>query len=365
MYASVNALISVWVLAGASSRTRPPPVTPPTPAPALAPSLPSLGKLDNAALLAMAVSLYNGLDYDRVVPVAQELLRRTGVDVPDQLEAYRLLGSAEAIVGDPSDAEKPFRLLLRLKPDYAMPDRTPPKIQGVFRKVQLEERALADDERRLRRSRLLETMTLTGELPKEVFGGYPLRLSFRLKDPTGVAENVEFVYRRQGGAAFSALALQRDETGAWRGTVPGGALTSAKGFTLEYYVQANDASGPLTTIGSQAKPQAVIITSGETVREHPPPVPRWAFYTGLGATGVLGVGAAVSGLELQHAQNQYAQLITMAQQQVVSGDAFASQQRTGQRYATLTNVALVGTAVAAVVTAILIPFVNWDGVNIP
>ena len=76
---------------------------------------------DPAALLAEARSLYEQLEYDQVIPLAEGVLAHPGTAVEQRLDAYLLQGSSLAIVGNPIDAEKPFRFLLRGRPEFDMP----------------------------------------------------------------------------------------------------------------------------------------------------------------------------------------------------------------------------------------------------
>lgn len=89
--------------------------------------------------LALARNLYDSLEYQLVVPLTKDILSHPALR-PDQLvKAYELQGSSLVVIGDPIEAEKPFRLLLRLRPDFDLAASAPPKIVAVFRKVQVEE----------------------------------------------------------------------------------------------------------------------------------------------------------------------------------------------------------------------------------
>ena len=189
-----------------------------------------------AELLARARALYDALEYDRVIPFAEALLARAEADIEQRLDAYLLQGSCLAIIGDPVEAEKPFRFLLRGRPGFDLPPETAPKILAVFRKVQVEERAIVEQLRELERARLVKELELSGGVPEEAVGGRPLPFEFRLRDPRGVVAAVQLQYRRRGEPSFSSLALRRDESGAWRGALPGEWTASSTGFALEYFL---------------------------------------------------------------------------------------------------------------------------------
>jgi hypothetical protein len=341
---------------------RPPPAQPaPTPAePATAPapspaSTGTPGNEDSAALLEKAKSLYGQLEYDKVILLTEVLLSRDDLPLEAKLEAHRLNGSAKAIVQDPVDAEKPFRLLLRLRPDYDLPRDTPPKILAAFRKVQTEERALAQQAETFNREKKIRDLKFLDEPPRQAKGGRPLPFSLRLRDPGSAVDAVTVPYRRSGHGAYSSLALARDEEGKWVGQIPAEYTADEKGFTLEYYVESSDAKGPLLSQGNAATPLKAEVSAGTLVSGRPPPVHRGVFWALLGLTlggaGASGA-AAVSTLMLQ---NQWRAL-----DGVQEGGTVVALQNRGYAAATSTNVALVVTGVLAVVTAVLIPFTDFD-----
>jgi hypothetical protein len=312
---------------------------------------------DARTVLAKLQSLYGALEYDQVIPLADAFLARTDLLIDQRLEAYRLQGSARAIVEDPVYAEKPFRLLLRARPDYELPGDTPPKILGVFRKVQTEEKALAAQLREVERARIVGNLKLVGEPPSEVKGGRPLPFSFRLRDQTGAVETIRVPYRRSGSKAFSSVALSRAEDGTWAGLVPAEFTADERGFTLEYYVETSDAQGPLLSLGDAALPRSVHVLPGLVEVRSVKPIPRWAFWTGVTATGVVGAAALGLRLWLFSAQAQYTAL---ASNSPVDGRKLVAMQRRGDAVATSLNVSLVALGVVAVATGVMAPLTQFQ-----
>ena len=102
------------------------------PAPPSAKALPARSA---AEAVAEAQRLYDALEYDKVAPLAGQALADPAITLDQKLAAYQLQGSALAIIGDPVDAERPFLLLFTVRPDFTLPDDTPPKIKSVFAKV--------------------------------------------------------------------------------------------------------------------------------------------------------------------------------------------------------------------------------------
>lgn len=345
------------------------PAKPPPPAPRpnkpapqkTAPEAPAASKHEassTAELVERMRTLYAALEYDAVIPLAETALTRQDMALADRLEVYQLLGSAKAIVVDPLEAESPFRLLLRARSDFNLPSDTPPKILAVFRKVQSEELALAAQLREVERERIVSGLKLMGELPGKARGGHALPLSFRLRDATGAVEQVRVPYRREGGAVFSTLALERSSEGDWRGQVPAEFTSDEKGFRMEYYVESADRGGPLLVLGTERAPLTLEITPGTIATSRPPPVPRWVFFTSAGLAVASGATAGGLGLALNGAQSALQKQLSSGE--VIDGASYARQRAQGEQLATATNGALIALGVTAAATAVLAALTNFD-----
>lgn len=258
-----------------------------------APQRPKLDPtIPTAELLKRAWALYEALECEAVIPVAEEVLAREDVTIDMRLDAYLLQGSSLAIAGDPIEAEKPFRFLLRGRPDYDMPAETPPKILSVFRKVQVEEKAIITQMRELERARIVRELELESDTPAESSGGVPLVFDYRLRDPGRAVQSVSVHYRRAADEPFSSLALQIDDSGAWRGEIPGEWTANDSGFALEYYVLTQDAKGAdLLRAGDPTRPLTIQMAPGTVADARPIYKSPWLWT----AIGVALVGAGVGG----------------------------------------------------------------------
>ncbi len=336
----------------------PPPSESPAPAkPVPAKPGPAVAITSVAEAMARLETLYSTLEYDQVIPLADALLAREDLTSQQRLEAYRLQGSARAIVEDPVDAERPFRLLLRARPDYELPSETPPKILAIFRKVQSEEQALASQLRVVERSRLISNLKLTGEPANDCRGGRPIRFAYRLRDTAGVVSTVRVEYRRAGQPAFSSLPLERTEEGEWRGLVPGELTASEVPYTLEYLVETADATGPLLVSGNRAAPLTIAVAAGEVPRVTFKPVARGVFWPMAALTLGLGVATGISGFLLHSEQMAYAR--TARSMMILESEALAAQARRGDGLAVMTNGLLVATGVSLVATLVLLPLTRF------
>lgn len=325
-------------------------------------SRPATSDESSESVLKRARALYDGLEYDKVGPLAEAVLAREDVPIDQRLDAYLLQGSSMAIVGDPIEAEKPFRLLLRARPDFDMPASTPPKILAVFRKVQAEENTIREEARKALRDKIVQDMAILGEDPEEHEGGLPLRFSYRVRDPNAAATGARVLYKKQKDTAFSSLALERDEEGAWRGAIPGEWTANEDGFQLVYYVETFDDGGVLKSRGGEGAPLTMAISPGTADRAPPPPLPLWSFLVvGGGAVVTAAAGGVFTGLTLV-AQSDYDQFLEGS----VTGSAVdgAEVKRRAQVGETLmwTQFGLYGAAGAiALAAAVMTPFINWTG----
>jgi hypothetical protein len=318
------------------------------------------------ALLKLAQEQYDNLEYDLVIAPATEVISRPDVSLETKLDAYLLLGSALSIVGDPIDAEKPFRLLLRGRPDYDLPSDTPPKILAVFRKVQVEEKAIAEQLFNLRRNRIIKNLKLTGDHPIESQGGYPLVFIYTLIDPNRDVDAIEVKYRKLGEKNFSALALKVNAAGEWIGAIPGDYTSSENGFVLEYSIETLDANGPLLVIGNAPKFRTVKINPGTTERAAPPPLPLWGILSASGVATLMTSVMAASGATLLYFNYQLNQL---AEQANNGGIINGADYQAVRENATLSQIAFWSTmgvsAFGWTIAAVMIPFTNWTGEEDP
>ncbi|MBI5511368.1 MAG: hypothetical protein HY903_21615 [Deltaproteobacteria bacterium] len=252
-------------------------------------SSPKVAALSTAALLSQATQLYGALEYADVIPLVEAALAQDDVTIDQRLDAYLLHGSALAIVGDAIEAEKPFRFLLRGRPDYEMPAETPPKILAVFRKVQVEERTIVDQMRELARQRAIREIELKAEVPKKVTGGWPLVFEYHLKDPRGAVAAIDLHYRKSASEPFSSLALKVDANGAWTGALPGEWTANEHGFTMQYYVTTKDPQQTdLVRLGDQTLPFAIEVEAGSVADTR-------AFYTSWWFWSAAGLAVIASG----------------------------------------------------------------------
>lgn len=248
---------------------------------------------DTADLLAQAERLYRQLDYERVLPVARQILKSADATLDHKLAAYRLQASCLAIIGDPVEAERPFRLLLRARPDFDMPADTPPKILTIFRKVQVEERALAEQMRSFERQQLIDSIRFEGAPTGSMDGGVPISFAVKIRDPRGGVRAANLHYRRATEERYSTLPMKTCPSG-WCADIPASWTESERGFLMQYYLStAGERDQPLASFGGPDAPQGIQIQPGKIEPEVAFYESAW-FWSIIAGVAVAGGGAAAA-----------------------------------------------------------------------
>jgi hypothetical protein len=315
------------------------------------------------AVLDEARSLYAALEYDRVLPLANEVLTRDDVTIDQRADAYVLQGSALAIVGDNIEAEKSFRLVLQMRPDFDLPADTSPRILSILRKVQAEVKEMRAQARRQQLSKIVDGLALKSEHPTAHEGGLPLAFAYRFTDPTGAVDSVRVQYRKAGGGAFASLPLERDDQGTWSGKVPGDYTANEGGLVVEFYVDTRSSENDkLLQAGDEASPLRIDVAPGSADRAPPPPLEPWTVWTGVGVTAAIGVAAAATGVSTLMLELESEALYAAGTLDDPADGAFLqSQERTGEALALTTNILLGAAGATALATLVAVPFTNWSG----
>lgn len=228
---------------------------------------------------------YEALECETVLREADALLEQEPV-LEVRLRVYLLRGSCLAILGDTVTAETPFRLLVRGDPDFELDADVSPKIRNIFGRVKAEETSIARQLAEMALARLAESISLESDLPAEPVGGEPLAFALRLRDPHAAIARASIHYRKDASGAFSALALERDESGVWTGEIAPDWTANKDGLEVTYYLTtANRELLPLMTLGSETDPLRLEIAPGDVARGEPFYRTYW-FWSLVGAAAI-------------------------------------------------------------------------------
>ncbi|MEM6730761.1 MAG: hypothetical protein AAF658_04355 [Myxococcota bacterium] len=244
-------------------------------------------------MLTQARKLAEELEYPRVVALTESVIEDSRATPKDKLDAYLLLGSAQAFIGNPLEAESAFRFLLRGRPDFEFPEGTSPKITWVFRKVQHEEREILKQTEEMRRARVASAMKLGLAAPERAKGGEPVRFELKIRDPFGAVQVASLHYRKSEEPLFSRLPLKLDDAGLWVASIPAEWTANERGETLEYFIGTEDAQQTiLRSLGSEADPLRIALEAGQPPSKEPI-YSTWWFWT-ASAVAVVGLSVATA-----------------------------------------------------------------------
>ncbi len=311
-----------------------------------------------AELLQKVRALNDELEFEELVPVAQELVGRSDAALELKQEGFLLLAAAYVILGDPVAAELPFTQLLRVAPTFELPPSVEPKVALVFKKVQAEERELARQLEQVRRRARIDGIEIRGEPPGAPVGGQPLVFRYELVDPLADVRAFRVAYHRPGEEAFSSLALAKGPDGAWSGALPADVTVNASGLELSYYLETSDPLGPLRRVGAPEAPLTLQISPGRLEAPWHGPLPRWPFFAG----GALTVAAAaVSGtlyFGYRSAQDDYRAYV--GSPGLISLDLVDQKRVDGIVAAQRLTAALITAGVVAAITVVLGVLADWS-----
>jgi hypothetical protein len=252
------------------------------------------------------------LDYKAVVAQAKRALGMP--QTHDRLvEIYRLLGTANGVLGHNDEAVDAFTKLLAVDPDHRLPRGLSPKITRPFQ----EAGGYWIDRP--------GGLTVTPDMPREAQPGKPIVIAVKLQDPLHMAENVRLSWRREGDVEFQhidaavggGISLTIPTGGGPTVTIPADQVQSRKAdYNVELYLTALSASGgelrssgdaihPLSVIVRVPRDLALVPTGGETGttvtvekqrKPRGPLIKQWWFWTAVGGGAVaigLGVGLGI------------------------------------------------------------------------
>jgi hypothetical protein len=241
------------------------------------------------------------LDYRHLITDATRAL-----EMPQSHEhlvtLYRMLGTANGVLGHSEAAVDAFTKLLAIAPDFHLPRGTSPKISTPFKEAG---GYWIDRPGGLR---------ITPTLPHEIDGGKALPMPVKIDDPLNMTSTVRVSYRVQGEVEWKKLEAPMGPDVTL--TLPPDQLPArASDYVLELYFTAlsstggelrlaGDATHPLTVavrapqgvaVVSPGNPNLVTTTTS-TPKEKKPLIKQWWLWTAVGAAVVvIAVGGGVGG----------------------------------------------------------------------
>ncbi|MBI5497689.1 MAG: hypothetical protein HY904_21960 [Deltaproteobacteria bacterium] len=263
-------------------------------------------------MLQQAQQACESFDLDRCVELGLALLGAPELQSEQQAAVYTHLAGSYAVMGDPTESERYYRLLLRLKPDFDLPAETPPKILVVFRNVQAEEQRIRDAMKEAEKKRLREGIALEVKAPKRTVGGQPLVIAALVSSKQGGVESVALRFRKDPAEQFATLPMVKAGKARYEATFPAVQTAGEQVRKWEYFVTVHgEGSETLKAEGSPEAPLAVELSAGAV--PSPPlwrqprlwvavAVPAVSALTAAGVLTAAGLGGSVAAVWLYSIQ---------------------------------------------------------------
>jgi len=211
------------------------------------------------------------------------------------VQLYRMLGTANGVLGKSNDAIDAFTKLLAIDPDHKLPRGTSPKITAPFR----EAGGYWVD-----RPKGLQVLPT---LPTELAVGKSLAVPVKLEDPLAMTANVRLSWRLQGDVEYKNMEAPVSPNVSF--TIPAEQIPAKPAdYNLELYVTAlsstgselrlnGDSAHPLSVLVRVPKTEVVVHDNGSSTvvvakQQQPkkPLIKQWWLWTAVGAGVVVAVG---------------------------------------------------------------------------
>ncbi len=261
------------------------------PAPQAAPE--AIGSPAAEQLLQEAEKYYEALEYEAALQNLVKVLQTEGVAPLQRARAMLYIGVCFTALGRAEDAVQAFMELLKIKPDFRIPDQVSPSIKAMFKEA-------------LTRLKLPEQppegsgeaggeggagdaapVSVEARAPVEVVAGKPIEVRVQLTDPKRFARQVLVRWRMVGGGEYSTI-KRKHEGGdvALKIQIPGATLAQKKG-KLAYFVEVQGDGGlTLAHAGKMDDPLKVSLKPAPGSRS------TWGWWV-LGVSGALVVAGGV------------------------------------------------------------------------
>jgi hypothetical protein len=221
--------------------------------------------------VAAAQQACEAFDLDNCISLCNGLLTRAELTSQQQATVYAHLAASYAVLGDPTESERYYRLLLRLQPEFDLTGDTPPKILVVFRNVQTDEKRLRQAMLDAAKKRLREGIEVEVSAPGNATGGRPLDITANVKSAQGGVSAVALKFRKEAAEDFATQPMTRVADQTYAVKFPPDQTATDAPRKWEYYVVVEGEGGePLHTKGSAQQPYEVAVAAGSV-----PGVPLW------------------------------------------------------------------------------------------
>jgi hypothetical protein len=234
------------------------------------------GPASDRGTLDHAFELYKQAEFVRSVSLLDDLYRQSK-DAAVRAQAKLYLGMNYLALGNTADAERSFKDLLELDPDYVLSDLISPKVARVFDEV---------------KQRFKVIPRLAHEPPKALDATKPVTIAVRA-ERMRPGYTLKLFFRVPPAQQFSSADLVPVGPSDYEASLPVALLARDRGYTLDYYAEARAGGELLASLRNAAQPYSAPVTV-PIVQKESKPVYKQPWFWPVLVGGLAVVGGAVT-----------------------------------------------------------------------
>ena len=255
------------------------------------------GSQQAEALLQQAEKFYEQLEYETALQSLIRVHQAKGVSLMQRARSFLYMGVCFTAIGKAEDAVQSFMALLKIKPDFRLPNGVSPSIRAMFKEALSRLKLPAQGAppqaggQQGGAAPAKVPVQLEATAPRKVRAGRPIEVTIKLKDPSKLVSVLQIRWRRRKGPDFSTIKVKvKPGQAEVKARIPGALVGRKKGRVL-YFVEAMARGGmTLAYHGSMDDPLMVRLKKGKAKSSN---VKWWIIGVGAGLAVVGGVVAAV------------------------------------------------------------------------
>ena len=249
------------------------------------------------ALLQQGEKFYELLEWDAALRSLKRVHSTKGVTPMQRARSFLYMGVCFTAVNKAEDAVQSFMALLKLKPDFRLPEGVSPSIQARFKEARLRLKLPAKapppaaPDTGGQPSPGVRPVEVEARAPRKVVAGRAIEVTVRLNDPRKLVTHLAIRWRKVKGGDYSTVKVKvKPGRKVVKARIPGATLAGKKGRVV-YFVEAL-ARGGMTVAhdGTMDEPLVVRLKAAPRTSSN---AKWWIIGIGTGLVVVGGVVAAV------------------------------------------------------------------------
>lgn len=262
-------------------------------------------------LLSQAEKYYEDLEYEKSLQLLIKVQQIPGITPIQQARCFLYMGVAFTALGRAENAVQAFVEVLKLRPDFRLPEGVSPSIRAMFsqamKRLGIAEGQAPGGAAQPGQPQPQPTpgaaagggqVQVMASTSPRISAGKPIEVDVGIKDPTKSVRAVVLRWRHRGDAKYSNIKLDFvPGTPTLAGKIPVSAMGTDAGQIL-FFVEARAANGKvLGTDGAEDDPQSVMIVDNGYGKKKEKSTWHW-WALGIGGGAAVIAGAVLAGVML-------------------------------------------------------------------